>query len=205
MFERYEYGNAQLRVHQDELRKIAGRYDLLAVLWLSLSLPLFVASATFWIRFTVHFWTTQVWVLAITAVLCTLPGLIASFFFRKLSGWWPFMQITTGCYLLTAFSLNALFRSTDFTYLNIPFSVLLTVSIFFTDYRVATKIFEAILVAQLILISLKLDSRVSLTWDIVLFPVSAMYCVSLPLIVGAAVLRLDGPGDDADGDVHCAA
>lgn len=198
LFDRFQYGNSHLRVHHEELRKIRCQHNLLATMWFSLSAPLLAATVSTWMGLSVPQNVTQSWILAITALSCIFPPLIASFVFRSFSGWVPFIQLATTFYLTAAFSLNTVLHATDFIYLAIPSAVIFTLSIFLTDDRIATKVFQVDLVLQVILIALKLDQRITWTWDIALFPTFGAYIVLFSLTEGAFFLLFDGACDVSD-------
>lgn len=113
--------------------------------------------------------------------MCTVPPVIKSFLLKSENTWCPLIQMVTTSLLVATFSTNAILQFTNYLNFAIPFTIIFLLTVSLGDYRMITKLFMSIMTGQVILIALKLDRQIEITWDIVLFPTFATYIVSICL------------------------
>jgi hypothetical protein len=164
-----------MRVQRSELITTDRQHILLTVIWLGLT-GLFLSLTVFvWTNCTVITLLIQVWIVNGTALLVICPPLVTAFMSRQYQSLFPFLQICSVAYLIIAETVN---MHTRYTYLMPPFIVGWIVCIYFSDYRVLTKLFQVIVLGQTVMVFLHLDNILTLAWDATMFPTFATYIVS---------------------------
>jgi hypothetical protein len=123
-----------------------------------------------------------VWVVNVTALVVIWPPVVTAFISRYNNSIFPFLQMCSIAYMTIVASVSMHVRFTRYSYLLPPFAVIWIVSVFFSNYRMITKLFQLVILGQTIMASLSLDNILTIGWDATLLPSFATATVSIYII-----------------------
>lgn len=118
-----------------------------------------------------------------------MPSILAAYRFRESNGCWPLVQLLAVGFAVITFSLNAVLQFTSYLFFAVPFALVFAVTMFCCDYRMVTKLFQGIFLGQVVILGLKLDNRIAVSWDIVLFPTFSCYVVCNTINQGSVYMQ----------------